>query len=44
MYLMQVKAPAASVYPDDVYTILSTTPGEEAFRPLSEFECSLVKQ
>ena len=44
MYLMQVKAPAASVYPDDVYTILSTTPGEEAFRPLSESECSLVKQ
>jgi branched-chain amino acid transport system substrate-binding protein len=44
MYLMQVKAPTESAYRDDVYTILSTTPGEEAFRPLSESECSLVKQ
>ena len=44
MYLMQVRAPAASAYRDDAYTMLSTTPGEEAFRPLSESECSLVKQ
>jgi branched-chain amino acid transport system substrate-binding protein len=29
MYLMQVKAPAESAYCDDVYTILSATPGED---------------
>jgi branched-chain amino acid transport system substrate-binding protein len=44
MYLMQVKAPAASAYRGDVYTVLSTTPGQEAFRPLSESECSLIKK
>jgi branched-chain amino acid transport system substrate-binding protein len=42
MYLMQVKAPADARSPDDVYQILATEPGEQAFRPLSESECSLL--
>jgi branched-chain amino acid transport system substrate-binding protein len=43
MYLMQTKSPAASAYPGDIYRILSSTPGEQAFRPLAESQCSLVK-
>lgn len=44
MYLMQVKTPSESAYHGDVYKILSTTPGEDAFRPLSESECALVRR
>jgi branched-chain amino acid transport system substrate-binding protein len=44
MYLVQVKTPAESAYPDDDYKIVSTTPGSEAFRPLAESECSLVRK
>jgi P27 family predicted phage terminase small subunit len=43
MYLVQVKSPAASAYADDVYKMLSTTPGEEAFRPLTESQCNLIR-
>ncbi len=43
MYLMQVKTPAESKYRDDVYKILATTPGAQAFRPLNEGGCPLVK-
>lgn len=44
MYLMQVKAPLESSYRGDVYKILLTTPGEDAFRPLSESECALIRR
>jgi branched-chain amino acid transport system substrate-binding protein len=44
MYLMQVKAPTESAHRGDVYKIVSTTPGENAFRPLSESECRLVSR
>lgn len=43
MYVMQVKSPNESRYPWDYYKILKTIPGEEAFRPLAERECALVK-
>ena len=39
MYLVQVKSPAESKYPFDDYKILSTVPGEKAWRPLSEGGC-----
>ena len=42
MYLVQVKRPEESQYPWDYYRILSTIPGESAFRPLPESECPLV--
>ncbi len=42
-YLFQVKAPSESKYAWDYYKLLATTPAEEAFRPLSEGGCSLVK-
>jgi branched-chain amino acid transport system substrate-binding protein len=44
MYLMQVKAPSESAYRGDVYRTVSTTPGEQAFRPLAESDCPLVKK
>jgi branched-chain amino acid transport system substrate-binding protein len=43
MYLGQVKSPAESKGPWDFYKILATVPGDEAFRPLSESACPLVK-
>jgi branched-chain amino acid transport system substrate-binding protein len=44
MYLMEVKAPAMSRSPDDVYQVLATEPGEEAFRPLSQSECPMLRK
>ena len=42
-YLFEVKKPDESRGPWDYYRLLQTTPGEEAFRPLSEGGCSLVR-
>ncbi|CAO3363535.1 ABC transporter substrate-binding protein [Azospirillum palustre] len=44
MYLFKVKAPSESKQPWDYYTLLKTIPGEEAFAPLSESKCPLVKK
>lgn len=44
MYLMKVKSPAESKGPYDYYTLLATTPGKDAFRPLSQSECPLVQK
>jgi len=41
-YLFQVKKPEESKGPWDYYKLISTTPGDQAFRPLSESECPLV--
>lgn len=44
MYLMQVKKPAESKYPWDYYTVRATIPAAEAYQPLSESRCPLVKK
>ena len=44
MYFVEVKAPAASSRPWDYYNILATIPGDQAFLPLEEGGCPLVKQ
>jgi branched-chain amino acid transport system substrate-binding protein len=44
MYLVQVKTAAESHDPWDLVKIVKTIPGDEAFRPLSESECPLVKK
>jgi branched-chain amino acid transport system substrate-binding protein len=44
MYLFQVKAPAESKYQFDYYKQLATIPADQAFRPLSESQCALVKK
>ncbi|MFE1602277.1 ABC transporter substrate-binding protein [Methylobacterium sp. ID0610] len=43
MYLMQVKTPKESKSEWDLYKLIATVPGDEAFRPLSEGNCPLVK-
>jgi branched-chain amino acid transport system substrate-binding protein len=43
-YLLQVKKPEESKYPWDYARIVATIPAEEAFRPLSQSECPLVKK
>ena len=43
-YLLQVKSPAESKYPWDYYKLIATIPPEEAFRPLAESQCPLVKK
>ncbi|MCC7041051.1 MAG: ABC transporter substrate-binding protein [Burkholderiales bacterium] len=42
-YLVQVKTPAESKAPWDYYKIRATIPADEAFRPLKDGGCSLVK-
>jgi branched-chain amino acid transport system substrate-binding protein len=43
-YLFQVKKPEESKGPWDYYRLISTTPDDQAFRPLSESECPLVQK
>jgi branched-chain amino acid transport system substrate-binding protein len=44
MYLFEVKAPSESKYPYDYYKLIRTIPGEEAFRPMDQGDCPLVKK
>lgn len=44
MYLFQVKSPQESKGPWDYYKLVATIPGEQAFHPLSESTCRLVKK
>jgi len=43
MYLYQVKTPAESKYKYDYYKLLATIPADQAFRPLADDNCPLVK-
>ena len=43
MFLFRVKSPAEQRYPWDYYAYEATIPAEEAFRPLAEGGCPLVK-
>jgi len=40
-YLFQVKAPAESTGPWDIFRLVSSTPGERAFRPLAAGGCTM---
>lgn len=42
MYLARIKTPEESTGEWDLYDIVRTIPGDEAFRPLSESKCKLV--
>jgi len=42
MYLMQVKTPAQSTGPDDLYRLVRTVPAERAWRPMSEGGCGFI--
>ncbi len=41
-YLFRVKTPAQSKSAWDVFNVVSTTPADQAFRPMSEGGCSLI--
>jgi branched-chain amino acid transport system substrate-binding protein len=43
MYLFEVKKPEESKYPWDYYKVRATIPADQAFRPLNEGKCPLVK-
>jgi len=43
-YLVEVKKPTESKAPWDYYKIRATIPAEQAFRPLDQGECPLVKK
>jgi len=43
MYLFEVKKPEESKGPWDYYKLIATIPAAEAFRPLDQGECPLVK-
>jgi branched-chain amino acid transport system substrate-binding protein len=44
MYLFEVKKPEESKYPWDYYKVRATIPAAEAWRPLNQGECPLVKK
>jgi len=43
-YLFEVKKPAESKYPWDYYKVRATIPANEAFRPIDQGDCPLVKK
>jgi branched-chain amino acid transport system substrate-binding protein len=43
VYLFQAKKPSESKQEWDLYNLIATTPADEAFRPLSEHACPLIK-
>jgi branched-chain amino acid transport system substrate-binding protein len=43
-YLFQVKSPGESKYPWDYYKLVAKVPGDQAFQPLSESRCPLIKK
>jgi branched-chain amino acid transport system substrate-binding protein len=43
MFLFEVKKPSESKGDWDLYKLLATIPAEQAFRPMSEGGCPLVK-
>jgi branched-chain amino acid transport system substrate-binding protein len=44
MFLYEVKKPAESKAKWDYYKLVATLPADQAFRPLSESECPLIKK
>ena len=41
-FLFDVKKPSESKGPWDYYNLVATTPGEQAYRPLSEGHCGFI--
>ena len=44
MYLFEVKKPSESKGPWDLYKLRATIPAEEAFRPIDQGDCPMVKK
>ncbi len=43
-YLFEVKKPSESKGPWDFYKLVGTVPGDQAFTPLSESKCAMLKK
>ena len=43
-YLFEVKKPSESKYPYDYYKLRATVPADQAFKPIADSECPLVKK
>ncbi len=43
MYLFQVKSPAESKSKDDIYKLVATVPGDQAYRPMKDGKCPFIK-
>jgi branched-chain amino acid transport system substrate-binding protein len=43
-YLFQVKSPGESKYPWDYYKLISKIPGDQAFQPLSQSRCPMIRK
>jgi len=43
MYLFQVKSPDESKSKDDIYKLIASVPGDQAYRPLNEGKCPFIK-
>jgi branched-chain amino acid transport system substrate-binding protein len=43
MYLFEVKSPAESKGKDDIYKLVATVPGDQAYRPMKDGKCPFVK-
>ncbi len=44
MHLFRVKTPAESKYPWDYLKLVATIPAAQAYQPLADSKCPLVKQ
>jgi branched-chain amino acid transport system substrate-binding protein len=44
MYLFEVKKPSESKGPWDLYKLRAKVPAEEAFRPIDQGDCPMVKK
>ena len=42
-YLFEVKKPSESKGPWDYYKVMATTPSDQAFRPIKDGACPLIK-
>ncbi len=43
MYLFEVKTPAESKSKDDIYKLVATVPGDQAYRPMKDGHCPYIK-
>jgi len=43
VYLFEVKKPSESKHEWDLYKLIGTTPAADAFRPLSDHACPMIK-
>jgi branched-chain amino acid transport system substrate-binding protein len=44
VYLFEVKKPSESKYPYDYYKVRATIPADQAFRPLADSDCPMIKK